>query len=231
MSLPQFINDLSGLHPEFRIRLAALFQACGGMSITSGWRSYEYQAQVYAEKPHLAAPAGSSNHGMMSTGSRDSRQGGTPAATAADISGNMDCAHQKASQFGLVFPMSHEPWHIEPAGLDGFSFSDSYTQPGFGAAVDMGPDLHDMRTHLGFLESALVGPDQPWWSPEPIDAAGGLPTPERQVPFLDGLEAANQRLAEVDQQGRGQHSTSPDPERARGLGEDDKDPDGDQTGR
>lgn len=95
-------DDFNGMDPGFVNALQGLMGACG-LSLTSGYRTHDEQARLYAQKPNLAAPPGRSNHerGM-----------------AADIAGNLDCAHARAAEFGLRFPMDYEPWHIEPANMD-----------------------------------------------------------------------------------------------------------------
>lgn len=99
----------AGLHPEFARRLQALFEAVPGLRITSGYRSYQEQAALwekYGRNPRRVAPPGRSRHNF---------------GLAADISGPpaaMARARELAPRFGLHFPMSWEPWHIEPLDVD-----------------------------------------------------------------------------------------------------------------
>lgn len=95
-------DDFNGLDPGFLSSLQGLMGVCG-LSLTSGFRTHDEQARLYAQKPNLAAPPGHSNHER---------------GLAADISGDLDCAHRRAAEFGLRFPMDYEPWHIEPADVD-----------------------------------------------------------------------------------------------------------------
>lgn len=93
----------SGLDTEFARRLKAFSDAIGGISVTSGFRTFAQQAALYAQKPHLAARPGTSNHEF---------------GVAADLRYANDNvrreAHRRAGEFGLRFPMGHEPWHVEP---------------------------------------------------------------------------------------------------------------------
>lgn len=123
------------LDERFKKRMQALIKASNGrISVISGYRSNEHQQRLYnqAVAKHGAANAGrwaakpgrsNHNHGL-----------------AMDLRFANDAAkkwaHDNASRFGLNFPMSWEPWHIEPAGLKNGSFksgkdwkpgSDSYT--------------------------------------------------------------------------------------------------------
>jgi hypothetical protein len=98
--------DEQGLNPDFASRLNQLFQAVsqrgGNLGITSGFRTTAQQAALFAKSDKsgvkVAAP-GHSNHEK---------------GLAADLNGSLDLAHQLAPLFGLTFPMSYEPWHIEP---------------------------------------------------------------------------------------------------------------------
>ena len=40
------------------------------------------------------------------------------AGLAADLQGDLRLAARLAPRHGLTFPMSHEPWHVERAGID-----------------------------------------------------------------------------------------------------------------
>ena len=95
-----------GLQPFFISRIACLFEAVRGLWIVSGFRTHAEQAALHAEKPHLAAPPGHSNHELGLAADL-----GFPSEHARNE------AHAAAPGCGLEFPVSHEPWHIEPAGL------------------------------------------------------------------------------------------------------------------
>lgn len=83
------------------IALSRLARATvGHISVTSGWRSIAEQTALWNANPNPneVAPPGRSNHGR---------------GTAADISPQVGAYGGKERQFGLHFPMSWEPWHIE----------------------------------------------------------------------------------------------------------------------
>jgi hypothetical protein len=102
----QTISNIVGMNDAFVAKLRAAFAADPApCHIGSGFRSYAEQARLYREKPGLAAPPGHSNHEK---------------GLAADLSCKGDglaWLHAHAHEYGLHFPMSHEAWHIEPAGL------------------------------------------------------------------------------------------------------------------
>jgi secretion/DNA translocation related TadE-like protein len=95
-----------GLEPFFVARLACLFREVPGLWIVSGFRTRAEQAALFEQKPGLAAPPGSSNHER---------------GLAADLGYPSDVAerhaHQQAAGCGLEFPISYEPWHVEPIGI------------------------------------------------------------------------------------------------------------------
>jgi len=103
-----------GMQTSFAVQLNKLIKAVGNLSITSGYRSPEEQTTLWnnavkkygspAEAQKWVAPPGHSNHNK---------------GLAADLGGNLQLAHKLAAQYGLTFPMSWEPWHIEPVGIRG----------------------------------------------------------------------------------------------------------------
>ena len=96
-------DGTQGLQPFFVARLSCLFARVSGLWIVSGFRTTAEQAQLYEEKPDLAAPPGRSNHELGLAADL-----GYPSAAARDS------ARAEAPGCGLRFPMSYEPWHVEP---------------------------------------------------------------------------------------------------------------------
>lgn len=101
-----------GFTPDFAAAVNALIAASGGkVWITSGYRSPERQAVLYAaalkkygsehEARKWVAPPGHSRHGM---------------GVAADLGGDLNWVRQNAARFGLYQPMSWEDWHYELQG-------------------------------------------------------------------------------------------------------------------
>lgn len=103
------MSGFDGLDEEFARRLRALIEASGGrIHIGSGYRSVEEQQALWdasAQDGVWVAAPGKSNHNW---------------GVAADLGFDGDAeawAHENAPRYGLVFPMSWEPWHIEPIGV------------------------------------------------------------------------------------------------------------------
>lgn len=146
-----------GLNPQFMTPLEAMIQASGGrIWINSGYRSEERQAQLYqgavakygaANAGKYVAPPGHSNHNF---------------GLAADLGGDLELAHQLAPQFGLVFPMSWEPWHIEPPWARtqrGTDYKNSQTTPPVGTVVDdtgYGSLQHQLLVFQGLIKGEDV---------------------------------------------------------------------------
>ncbi|MGH2684017.1 MAG: Rv3654c family TadE-like protein [Actinomycetota bacterium] len=99
-------DGAEGLQPYFIARLSCLFARVPGLWIVSGFRTHAQQAELFEEKPGLAAPPGRSNHEL---------------GLAADLGYPSEAAehtaHRQAAGCGLEFPMSYERWHIEPEEL------------------------------------------------------------------------------------------------------------------
>ena len=114
--LSQVYRLPGGLQASFARRLYALqldVRRHGGrLHVNEGFRSYEDQLRLwkaakrrygsFAGAKVWVAPPGCSNHNR---------------GYAADLGGNLRLAHKLAAKHHLVFPMAHEPWHVEPAGL------------------------------------------------------------------------------------------------------------------
>jgi hypothetical protein len=112
-------SHIDGMADAFASKMAKMLASMpddlkGSVTINSGYRSVERQAELWAEalrkygSPEAArkwvAPPGKSQHNK---------------GNAADLGFANDSArqwvHQNAGQFGLRFRMSHEDWHIEDA--------------------------------------------------------------------------------------------------------------------
>ena len=118
-------SHVRGFTPEFASKLspflAAAEQAGVPIQITSGFRPYARQAELFREAVKKygseaaarkwVAPPGKSNHGRGIAADITTKNPG-PAQT---------WAHQNAARFGLEFPMAWEPWHIQPIGTSAHS--------------------------------------------------------------------------------------------------------------
>lgn len=108
-----------GLDPELAKAFGSMLAAAppdvrDALTINSGFRSPERQKQLYeaaikkygseAAARKWVAPPGRSNHNR---GLAADLGFASPAARA--------WAHENAGQYGLAFPMGHEPWHVELA--------------------------------------------------------------------------------------------------------------------
>lgn len=173
---------LSGLDPAFAQKIQQMIAASGGkITIVSGFREHAQQTQLWnaaikkygseSAARQWVAPPGSSNHER---------------GFAVDLGGDVALAHQLAPRFGLNFPMGHEPWHVEPAGLT--SSKDAHTPaPGLnpdGTAnptdtrqpTDTGETVDDRKSLkyqlLNFVK-ILNGPNYT----DPTQMGGGTATP------------------------------------------------------
>lgn len=100
-------SALGGVNPDFLARFNAAQQEFGQqVKVTDGWRSLAVQQRLKQEKPNLAATPGTSMHGFGLAMDIDPK-----AADAMDKAGLF-------AKYGLYRPMKHEPWHIQPVGID-----------------------------------------------------------------------------------------------------------------
>jgi hypothetical protein len=135
LAVPRAVGGrIAGLVPSFLAALRAYSAGIGrDLTVGSGFRTRAEQAALYRAKPGLAAPPGRSHH----------EQG-----LAADISpqlGGTKLGNPAAARYGLRFPMSWEPWHIEPTSLRGGRAS---VAGGGGGGIDAGPLLRGLAGPL-----------------------------------------------------------------------------------
>ncbi len=97
----------AGLQPWFARELVCLNRLVPGLVLESGFRTHAEQARLYREKPDLAAPPGHSLH-----------ERGLAADLAFPSAEAEARAHALAGSCGLAFPVSGEPWHTSPTGLE-----------------------------------------------------------------------------------------------------------------
>jgi len=101
-------SGFQDLEPRFAQSLQDLIAAQPGITPFSGFRSIERQRQLWEasdKSGHMVARPGHSQHNF---------------GRAVDLRFSDDAArefaHANAANFGLNFPMSYEPWHVEPIG-------------------------------------------------------------------------------------------------------------------
>lgn len=120
-------EHVDGLEQSFATNLSAMFQDAppgirDGLQVGSGYRSVERQRQLWENSDKTGkwvAPPGRSfhNHGQaVDIWYNGQRLDKAPAAVR-------EWVHANARNYGLYFPMGHEPWHIEPQGTRGGSSS------------------------------------------------------------------------------------------------------------
>lgn len=154
-------SAVANLDAEFSRRLAAMLGQApgGGATIYSGYRSVDHQQRLWEEAlakygdPEIAdnwvARPGTSNHNH---GLAVDLRYASPEV--------QDWVHQNAANYGLTFPMSHEPWHIEMIDGQPVAVPDGQTQMAGGAApgglaAPAAPSLADM-----FVQAAPAAPAQ-----------------------------------------------------------------------
>lgn len=136
-------GNTANLRPELLGPLQKLGEVCN-ITITSGFRDNATQTRLFNASDRsgkMVARPGHSNHEK---------------GLAADISGNLPCAHANAARFGLVFPMGYEPWHIEPIGASALAGTAPGDAPAPGDDQAAGPGS-DVGAQLGKAPAWLSG--------------------------------------------------------------------------
>lgn len=131
-------GDLRGLNTVFLSRLSAWNGAMGKkFRVGSGYRSLAEQARLYARwKARVpgqaqAAPPGRSMHNF---------------GLAADLSPSRTSSGERGAgrAFGLYWPMSFEPWHVQPVGFKkprGYQWGTGWADPGIAQVAENGAEL------------------------------------------------------------------------------------------
>lgn len=106
----------TGLNPAFNASLQKLLNAYKGkVSISSGFRSNENQAQLFAAAIKKYGSEAAARKWVAPPGHSEHNKG-----LAADLhfadNATRDTIHKVAAQYGLTFPMPWENWHIQPIG-------------------------------------------------------------------------------------------------------------------
>lgn len=104
--------DSGGINPVFEQKLMALIKASGGrVTIGNAYRSVAQQTALFNAAVKKYGSVAAARKWVAPPGHSKHNEG-----LAADLRGDLAWAHAHAAEFGLVFPMSHEKWHIELAG-------------------------------------------------------------------------------------------------------------------
>lgn len=107
---------IADLAPAFGARVAALIEDCPHrIGITSGRRSRADQQRLYDAYQAYKAGRGPKANPANRPGTSPHEVG-----RAADLAFGGDAGrqwvHQHAHEYGLHFPIPHEPWHVESDG-------------------------------------------------------------------------------------------------------------------
>lgn len=192
-------DSFSGLTPQFSGSLAQLFQAAppdvqSVLRISSAYRSPERQQQLYdaalakygseeaARK--WVAPPGRSNHNH---GQAVDLKFLSPAAR--------EWVHKNAGQYGLAFPMAHEPWHVEPvdARRGGAGGAQPAMQPG--TSLPMMAQAGAPQPVTPGFQMADPAAAAPMLGPSPIAAMFALDEQTKQKQALEKQAEQTRRAA------------------------------------
>lgn len=119
---------MSGVDPGLMAAFNGLIaDAPGRVWITSGWRSPEKQQQLWQAALEKYGDPEVADNWVARPGTSHHEQG-----FALDIgfenAATREWVHNNAGRYGLRFPMSHEPWHIELAGQRANADRGAYTR-------------------------------------------------------------------------------------------------------
>lgn len=110
---PQEPSAAGGFNPQFKSALDRLLEAAQGkLTVTSGYRSPDRQAELFAAAVKKYGSESAARKWVAPPGKSKHNHG-----VAADLGGDLSVLNdQFLRKFGLYRPMSYEPWHVEPIG-------------------------------------------------------------------------------------------------------------------
>lgn len=116
-------SHIDGLNPEFSAALAKMIAEAPpeiqkNFQIMSGARSNERQAELFKAAVNKYGSEQAARKWVAPPGRSYHNKGLATDLTYLDPSARK-YAHDNASRYNLAFPMGHEPWHIELAGVRG----------------------------------------------------------------------------------------------------------------
>jgi hypothetical protein len=121
-------SGFQDFNPDFSSALQQMIAARPGISIYSGYRSPERQAELYAAAIQKYGSPEAARHWVAPPGHSMHNKGlGADLRFASDE--DKAWAHQHAGEFGLNFRMGHEPWHIELVNGKATPVGDQSGQP------------------------------------------------------------------------------------------------------
>ncbi len=181
-------DHVDGLDDHFATNLSSLFQDApenirAGLQVGSGYRSIQRQQELWDASDKtgkwVARPGGSKhNHGQaVDIWYNGQRLDKAPAEVR-------EWVHANAGKYGLRFPMSYEPWHIEPNGARGGAATGSTVVPSMDtvAARSSMPSYDEAMTEINKIT-------------DPAVKAAAIKQFNAQVEMRSKAEAATQKVA------------------------------------
>jgi hypothetical protein len=145
-------GDFTGLAPVFQKQLQQMIAASNGrVRLISGFRSAEQQQAALDIAAQRYGPDYANNWFA------DPLHSNHVKGAAGDLAGDLTVAHQLAPQFGLAFPMSWEPQHVEMVSTRLHASPQAYTTPPPGETNPTHADFSNSPPHLAAtLAEALL---------------------------------------------------------------------------
>ena len=112
-------DAISGLNPGFRAALVNLYNAAPPevqkyLGLTSAYRNNAVQKVLWDASDKTGRTVAAPGHSQHNLGLAADFSGMGVKGAGRDPQSVIDWVHQNAGQYGLTFPMSYEPWHVQP---------------------------------------------------------------------------------------------------------------------
>lgn len=150
------------LNGDFASRLHQMVAESGGrITLVSGYRSPQRQAQLWADALAKYGSAAEARKWVAPPeGAVDGAKGSMHTkGLAVDLGGDLQLAHLLAPKYGLYFPMSWEPWHVQPVGYSTDSSSlTAQPEDGMASQTDhVDKIFQGLMSDLGAADTSTAG--------------------------------------------------------------------------
>lgn len=175
-------DSFSGMNPDFAAALQRMFESAppeirDRLRVSSGYRSVERQRQLWEASDKSGRMVARPGHSQHNHGNAADLRFVDPEARA--------WVHDNAAQYGLTFPMSYEPRHIELAGA-----RNSAPQSPGGLANLVVPASERRYANTPGTMAPPISSQIAARPPEPPQAPG-TPAPPLHTTTIDGPPAQN----------------------------------------
>ncbi|MGL4310392.1 MAG: M15 family metallopeptidase [Paracoccaceae bacterium] len=193
--------DAMNIDASFNAALTRMFSEApenvrNTLRVTSAYRSPEVQERLWSEALAKYGDPEIADNWVARPGKSNHNHGSAVDLKFLDPSAQ-EWVHANAARYGLGFPMSHEPWHIEPINKEALSYggppaAPQNTMPAAGMDFPIGvPEPTGWQGILANLGGEILKPEEGSIWPQMIPRQAQAYVPEKRDALAPYLEFFN----------------------------------------